>query len=68
MGVTDPAGNDPESLMWMYYLAQITLRKLLNRVHSELYKESMYSVLAVAHLLIRVSKKRQRFKTCGMVD
>ncbi|KAI9865722.1 MAG: hypothetical protein M1813_002180 [Trichoglossum hirsutum] len=40
MGVTDPAGNDPESLMWMYYLAQITLRKLLNRVHSELYKEN----------------------------
>ncbi|KAH0566193.1 hypothetical protein GP486_000407 [Trichoglossum hirsutum] len=39
-GVTDPAGNDPESLMWMYYLAQITLRKLLNRVHSELYKEN----------------------------
>jgi hypothetical protein len=34
--------------MWMYYLAQITLRKLLNRVHSELYKESMYSVLVTA--------------------
>ncbi|KAH0563168.1 hypothetical protein GP486_002265 [Trichoglossum hirsutum] len=40
MGVTDPAENDPELLMWMHYLAQISLRKLLNRVHSELYKKN----------------------------
>lgn len=25
--------------MWMYYLAQIALRKLLNRVHTALYKQ-----------------------------
>ncbi|KAI9758858.1 MAG: hypothetical protein M1840_003741 [Geoglossum simile] len=34
------AEYEEDLLMWMYYLAQITLRKLLNRVHSELYKEN----------------------------
>lgn len=32
---TDIVADDP--LMWMYYLAQIALRKLLNRVHTALY-------------------------------
>jgi hypothetical protein len=34
---TDVVADDP--LMWMYYLAQIALRKLLNRVHTALYKQ-----------------------------
>ncbi|KAI9675577.1 MAG: hypothetical protein M1817_000943 [Caeruleum heppii] len=33
-----PKGKPGEELMWTYYLAQIGLRKLLNRVHSSLYK------------------------------
>ena len=34
---TDIEADDP--LIWMYYLAQIALRKLLNRVHTALYKQ-----------------------------
>jgi len=34
---TDTAADD--QLIWMYYLAQIALRKLLNRVHTALYKQ-----------------------------
>ncbi|CUS09213.1 unnamed protein product [Tuber aestivum] len=41
-GITDSSsteGTDEDnSLMWMYYLAQIALRKLLNRAHTSLYK------------------------------
>ncbi|KAF8464464.1 hypothetical protein BDZ91DRAFT_764129 [Kalaharituber pfeilii] len=33
----DVREDDP--LMWMYYLAQIALRKLLNRAHTALYKQ-----------------------------
>ena len=34
-----PETQEEDSLMWMYYLAQIALRKLLNRVHTALYKQ-----------------------------
>lgn len=33
----DVREDNPE--MWMYYLAQIALRKLLNRAHTALYKQ-----------------------------
>ncbi|KAI9675189.1 MAG: hypothetical protein M1829_003549 [Trizodia sp. TS-e1964] len=38
--LTDPLGNKPESQMWMFYCAQIALRRLLNRVHAYLYGEN----------------------------
>ncbi|KAL7272549.1 hypothetical protein RUND412_004639 [Rhizina undulata] len=34
----DSEAKEDDPLMWMYYLAQIALRKLLNRVHTALYK------------------------------
>ena len=37
----DVREDDP--LMWMYYLAQIALRKLLNRVHTALYKQRKFT-------------------------
>lgn len=35
---SDPVTNDKDE-MYLYYLSQIALRKLLNRAHTTLYKE-----------------------------
>ena len=35
---TTEGANEDNPSMWMYYLAQIALRKLLNRAHTSLYK------------------------------
>ena len=55
-GVSAPAtrykvvGEDP--LMWMYYLAHIALRKLLNRAHTALYKQDKTQLDAPRSLAI----------------
>ncbi|TGZ81366.1 hypothetical protein EX30DRAFT_348572 [Ascodesmis nigricans] len=38
--VTSTEVSPDNPLIWLYYLAQIALRKLLNRVHTALYKQS----------------------------
>ncbi|KAI5807562.1 hypothetical protein DFH27DRAFT_546792 [Peziza echinospora] len=38
---SDPDVREDDPLMWLYYLAQIALRKLLNRVHTALYKQQI---------------------------
>lgn len=35
----DAETKEDDPLMWMYYLAQIALRKLLNRAHTTLYNK-----------------------------
>jgi hypothetical protein len=49
----DPQTKEDDPLMWMYYLAQIALRKLLNRVHTALYKQGalFFSLLAGFQLI-----------------
>lgn len=42
-GVESPAvemeTTEDNPLVWLYYLAQASLRRLLNRVHTALYKQ-----------------------------
>lgn len=38
----DAETKEDDPLMWMYYLAQIALRKLLNRAHTTLYNKGWY--------------------------
>lgn len=41
----DAETKEDDPLMWMYYLAQIALRKLLNRAHTTLYNKGWHSAL-----------------------
>lgn len=41
----DAETKEDDPLMWMYYLAQIALRKLLNRAHTTLYNKGWYCAL-----------------------
>jgi hypothetical protein len=38
----DSETREDDPLMWMYYLAQIALRKLLNRAHTTLYTKGVF--------------------------
>lgn len=42
--------KEDDPLMWMYYLAQIALRKLLNRAHTTLYNKGLFCTLE--HLIL----------------
>ncbi|KAF8418428.1 hypothetical protein EV426DRAFT_707572 [Tirmania nivea] len=51
----DVCEDDP--LMWMYYLAQIVLRKLLNRAHTALYKQHVGRTIAETNRSLAIARE-----------
>ncbi|KAF8458661.1 hypothetical protein BGX38DRAFT_1152515 [Terfezia claveryi] len=57
---TDPIAGDlceDDPLMWMYYLAQIVLRKLLNRAHTALYKQHVGHTIAETNRSLNIARE-----------
>lgn len=57
---TDPIAGDlceDDPLMWMYYLAQIALRKLLNRAHTALYKQHVGRTIAETNRSLNIARE-----------